>query len=77
MQYKEGVQDAIEYVLMYENIPLDNNTKRKNIYRQHIFERHGRLGNGVCVRVCPCIEELVRLFFPKPPNTAHVGFRET
>ena len=57
------------------NPEVSNNTKRKYMYRNHIFLKHGRLGAGNRVVPHECVIKLVRKIFPNTPGSNYVGFR--
>ena len=70
VEYRDNLQDDLEYCLMWEdtNPAVSNSTKRKYMYRNHIFQKHGRLGAGNQFVPHECVMKLVRFFFQTHPG---------
>ena len=75
--YHESLHDDLEYCMTWgdTNHEVTNSTKRKYMFRAHIFEKHGRLGAGCRKIPHKCVQKLVREVFPNPEGVEYVGFR--
>ena len=74
MEHAEELDDKAIEIMDEKN--MENNEKRKRMYRAHVFDKYGYLGKGERKQIHRCVIAYIAERFPPPANEDLMGHRD-